>query len=133
PGDLRDREPTEPRRRRLTAARRAERDDRAALCAVRLRNGERTDRARRRREDDQRERGHQGVLPRADGGGAAQVVSRRKALSAAEAVAVVRATASGAVARHGTQRGAARHGAERGPVRPRKSTLRRRLSWCTDV
>src|SRR3989454_16701 len=91
PGDLRDREPAEPRGRRVAAARRAERDHRAPLRAVRLRHGKRTDRARRRRQDDQRERGYQGVLPGPDRGGTAQVVSRREALPSAETVAVVSA------------------------------------------
>src|SRR5207248_102937 len=110
PGDLRDREPPEPRRGRIAAARRAERDHRAPLRAVRLRDGERTDRAGRRREDDQRERGYQGVLPGPDRGGAAQVLSRREALPAAEAVAVVSATRGGAAAHGAAGRGAAGRG-----------------------
>src|SRR5207249_8679922 len=96
PGDLRDREPAEPRGRRVAAARRAERDHRAPLRAVRLRHGKRTDRARRRRQDDQRERGYQGVLPGPDRGGTAQVVSRREALPPAETVAVVSVHSAGA-------------------------------------
>ena len=39
------------------------------------------------RQDDQRERGHQGVLPRAVRGRPAEELSRRQALQAAEAVA----------------------------------------------
>ena len=56
---------------------------------LRLRDGERPGGARRRPEDDQRERGHQGVLPRVVRGGPAEELSRRQALQAEEAVAVV--------------------------------------------
>src|SRR5207245_92080 len=110
-GNLRDREPAEPRGGRVAAARRAERDHRTPLRAVRLRHGERTDRARRRRQDDQRERGYQGVLPGPDRGGTAQVVSRREALPSAETVAVVSAHAA-------AERGGAavRGAAGRGPI-----------------
>src|SRR5207248_6337504 len=107
PGDLRDREPTEPRRGRIAAARRAERDHRAPLRAVWLRDGERTNRARRRREDDQRERGYQGVLPRPDRGGTAQVLSRREALPSAQAMAVVSARSAAAISGAGHAHAAA--------------------------
>src|SRR5204863_2819916 len=93
-----------------------ERDHRAPLRAVRLRDGERTDRAGRRREDDQRERGYQGVLPRPDRGGPAQVLSRREALPSAQAVAVVSA-------RRRAGRGAAGGGPAAAARPPATSTL----------
>src|SRR5205814_2865937 len=105
-GDLRDRKPAEPRRGRVAAARRAERDHRAPLRAVRLRDGERTDRAGRRREDDQRERGYQGVLPGPDRRRAAQVVPRREALPSPQAMALVSAAHGGAAAHGAAARGA---------------------------
>src|SRR5439155_14832864 len=57
--------------------------------AVRGRDGERAHRPRRRRPDDRRERGYQGVLPRALRRRAAEELSRREALPPAQAVAVV--------------------------------------------
>src|SRR5207245_9006646 len=59
------------------------------LCGLDVRDGERPGRARRRSEDHQRERGHQGVLPGPLGRGAAQELPERQALQASQAVAVV--------------------------------------------
>src|SRR2546425_12043167 len=87
--DLRDREPDEPRGGGGRAARRAERHDGAPVRAVRVRDGERAHRPRRRRPDDRRERGYQGVLPRALRRRAAEELSRREALPPAQAVAVM--------------------------------------------
>src|SRR5439155_23956409 len=67
----------------------AERHDGAPVRAVRVRDGERAHRPRRRRPDDRRERGHQGVLPRALRRRAAEELSRREALPPAQAVAVI--------------------------------------------
>src|SRR2546430_15574278 len=74
---------------RSRPARRAERHDGAPVRAVRVRDGERAHRPRRRRPDDRRERGYQGVLPRALRRRAAEELSRREALPPAQAVAVV--------------------------------------------
>src|SRR5262249_13924957 len=89
-GDLRHRRAAEPGAADHRAARRAERHPGPGHRRARLRDGERADRARGQRGRPPGQRRHQGVLPGPHRCRRQALVSRRQALQAAQAVAVVR-------------------------------------------